>query len=317
MKETNKQTAAGKKQPAVFPLPVQKGDTIGLVAPAGPLVSREKFAAGIKILEQKGFRLQFNRRLLSSRGYLAGSDRERADEFNRLWADPDVKAVVAARGGYGSLRMVDLVDMDLVRKNPKMFIGFSDLTILLNAVHKETNLVTFHGPVVTTLTDIDRPSLAGFFNCLTGKMPGVMQPAKIKIIKPGRAAGVFLGGNLTSLVHTIGTPYEIAWKKTILFIEDTGEAPYRLDRLITHLGRAGRLREINGLILGTFSNDRRKERAILWKTVQERILDFLGDRDIPVWGNFPTGHSRRNLILPIGAKVEMDSHTGELRMNNW
>ena len=317
MKETNKKTVARKQQPTIFPSPIQKGDSIGLVAPAGPLVNREKFTSGIKILEEKGFKLKFNSKLLNAGGYLAGSDQERADEFNRLWADPDVKAVIGARGGYGSLRMVDLLDMKLIRKNPKILIGFSDLTVLLNAISIKTGIVTHHGPVVTTLANIDLNSRTSFFNCLAGNMSNLIRSSQIEVLKKGTAEGILRGGNLTTLVHTIGTPYEIPWKNTILFLEDVGESPYRLDRLLTHLDRAGRLRKISGLILGTFSDDRRKASSILRKAVQERILDLLHDCDIPVWTNFPSGHTRVNLTLPIGTHVEMDSHSGELHLYDY
>lgn len=314
MKETADKKPQVEKHPVTLPSPVQKGDTIGLVAPAGPLISKENFAAGVKIIEDKGFKLKFNRKLLNRKGYLAGSDQERADEFNRLWADPDVKAIVAARGGYGSLRMIDLLDMDLIRKNPKIFIGFSDVTVLLNVIHKKTGLVTFHGPVVTTLANIDRRSRTSFFNVLTGKIPGRIKPAKIKVLNEGAAKGFLFGGNLTTLVHTLGTPYEIDWNNTIIFIEDTGETPYRLDRLLTHLYQAERLQKLKGLILGTFTDATGKENQLMRKTILARITELLNNTDIPVWWNFPTGHGRRNITMPIGLEVEMNSLSGELNV---
>jgi len=312
MKKTGNKTAREPKTPIIFPPPINEGDTIGLVAPAGSLISRDAFASGVQLLKKKGFKLKFNRKLLNSKGYLAGSDRERADEFNRLWADPDIKAVVAARGGYGSLRMIDQLDMKLIRKNPKIFIGFSDLTVLLNAIRKKTKLVTFHGPVVTTLASIDRQSQKGFFDILTKKIPRLIKPSKIRILKNGKAKGTLFGGNLTTLVHTIGTPYEIPWNDTILFIEDIGESPYRLDRLLTHLEKAGRLKKIKGLIMGSFAGNDGKESTVLHKTVQTRITEILRDREIPVWTHFPTGHGGRNLTLPVGVEVTMDSIGREL-----
>ena len=147
---------------------------------------------------------------------------------------------------------------------------------------------------------------------LTKKIPGLIKPSGIKVLKDGSARGFLFGGNLTTLVHTIGTPYEIPWNDTILFIEDIGESPYRLDRLLTHLDKSGRLRKISGLILGSFADNDRKESAVLHKTVQERITELLQDRDIPVWTHFPTGHCRRNLTLPVGIEVTMNSIAGEL-----
>ena len=297
----------------IYPPPIKRGDTIGLVAPAGPLIDKENFTAGVQNLEKKGFKVKFNQKLLNTRGYLAGSDKERADGFNKLWSDPEIKAIVAARGGYGCLRMIDMIDMKQIQKKPKILIGFSDLTVLLNAIHKKTGLVTFHGPVVTTLASIDKQSKTSFFNILTGKRPDLLRPSKVKILKEGKSKGVLWGGNLTTLVHMIGTPYEIPWNDTILFLEDIGESPYRLDRLLTHLYQAKRLKKIKGLILGTFTDEDTKERAVLQKTVQKRILELLKDENIPIWANFPTGHSRRNLTFPVGVDVEMDSNENMLK----
>ncbi|MBW2467479.1 MAG: LD-carboxypeptidase [Deltaproteobacteria bacterium] len=316
MKKTNKRKSSHITKPhPVIPPPINKGETIGLVAPAGSLANRKNFNAGVKLLEERGFRVKFNRRLLDRKGYLAGSDRERADEFNKMWADPEVKALVAVRGGYGCLRMLDMIDMKKVRSTPKILIGFSDLTVLLNAIHKKTGLVTFHGPVVTSLATIDRKSQKSFFNTLLGKTPKQILPSGIKVLHEGKAKGVLLGGNLTTLVHLIGTPHEISWQDTILFIEDIGEKPYSLDRLLTHLSKAGRLQKIKGLILGSFTDEERKERAILQKTVQSRIKELLEAKKIPVWANFPTGHSRRNLTLPVGVQAELDTSTNILTLS--
>ncbi len=314
MKKTAKQSAYLKSSQAIFPSAIAKGETIGLVAPAGPLINKDNFTAGVRVLEEKGFRLKYNRRLLNAKGYLAGSDHERAHEFNSLWADPEVKALVAARGGYGCLRLLELIDMKQIRKHPKILIGFSDLTVLLAAINKKTGLVTYHGPVVTTLSSIDKKSQQSFFNTLAGKTPNRINPSRVKVLKEGRAKGILLGGNLTTLVHMVATPYEIPWHQAILFLEDIGELPYRLDRLLTHLSQAGKLQKIRGLILGTFSDEDRKENGDMQKIVHKRIVELLEDTDIPVWVNFPVGHSRRNLTLPIGVDAEMDSKDGVLRL---
>jgi len=314
MKKTIKKNTP-RKHRAIYPPPVKKGDTIGLVAPAGPLINKDNFAAGIQILQNRGLKVKFNPKLLNAKGYLAGSDQERADEFNRLWSDPEVKGLVAARGGYGCLRMIDLIDMKQIGKHPKILIGFSDLTVLLNAIHKKTGLVTYHGPVVTTLAKIDRQSKTSFFNVLAGKTSDFIAPAKLKVLKSGMAKGVLMGGNLTTLIHMIGTPYEIPWNKTILFLEDTGEVPYRLDRLLTHLYQAKCLQKVKGIILGKFTDNDNKESPKLQKIVQERITELLRDIKIPIWSNFRTGHSCRNLTLPVGMEVEMDNAAGKFSLS--
>ena len=149
-----------------------------------------------------------------------------------------------------------------------------------------------------------------FFNILTGKTSDLIKPSRIKILRGGKAKGILMGGNLITLAHMIGTPYEIPWKETILFIEDIGESPYRLDRLFTHLYQAKRLQKIKGLILGTFTDEDKKNSSVLQKTVQKRISELL--KDIPIWANFPTGHSRRNLTLPVGMETVMNSSTETL-----
>jgi muramoyltetrapeptide carboxypeptidase len=314
MKRTAKKAIPAQKRRTVYPSPINNGDIIGVVAPAGSLINKENFFAGVKLLEKKGFRVRFNRKILTGRGYLAGTDQERADEFNRMWADPEVKALVAARGGYGCLRMIDQIDVNQIRKNPKILIGFSDLTVLLNTINQRTRLVTFHGPVLTTLADIDRYSKKSIFDTLLGQAPTQLTPAGLKIIKGGKAKGILMGGNLTTLAYMTGTPYEIPWQDAILFIEDIGEKAYSLDRLLTYLYKTGRLQKIKGLILGTFSDEDRKEKLSLQKAVNERIAELLGVEDIPVWANFPTGHSRRNITLPVGAEVEMDSSALKLSL---
>ena len=313
MKRTSKKTTQKKIRKIIYPLPIKEGDCLGLVAPAGSLISIKKFDAGMLILEQKGFRVKFNQKLLNTKGYLASTDRDRADDFNRMWSDPEVKGLIAARGGYGSMRMIHLLDMKQIQKNAKILIGFSDLSVFLNAVFQYTGLITYHGPVVTTLAEINKSSLASFFNVLTGHSPQCFKPVSLRILKDGNAKGILFGGNLTTLVHTIGTPYEIPWDKAILFIEDIGEAPYRLDRLLTHLFQSGKLQKIKGLILGTFTDDEKNEKAHMQRTVRKRVLELLADYEIPVWANLPVGHGRRNITLPIGVEVEMDSSENMLR----
>lgn len=307
MKKTADKSARPKSRQPTVPPPVAPGDTIGLIAPAGSIINKSNFEAGLRILENRGYKAKYSRRLINAKGYLAGTDQNRAEEFMRLWSDPEIKGLVAARGGYGSMRMIDLIDMQQIRKNPKILIGFSDLTVLLTAIQKKTGLVTYHGPVVTTLASINKKSLTCFFKVLEGEFSSGLKSTRFKILRDGNAEGILLGGNLTTLVHTIGTPHELPWHQAILFIEDIGEAPYRLDRLLTHLAQAGRLQKIKGLILGTFTNEEKKEKALLKRTVQNRVLELLAGYDIPIWTDLPVGHSGRNITVPIGVKVEMNS----------
>ena len=298
----------------VLPSPVHKGDTIGLVAPSGSIINQDKLENGLQFLRDAGYKLKFHRDFRHTDGYLAGPDDERADEFNSVWSDPEVKAVIVARGGYGSLRMLDGLDLQQVQQHPKILIGFSDVTVLLTAILKETGLVTFHGPVVTTLASIDELSRKSFFDTLSGKIPPAVKPDRFTIVQDGKADGMLLGGNLTTLAHMLATPYEIPWQDVILFIEDIGESPYRLDRLLTHLSKARKLDNLSGLILGTFTESDRTESPELAKCVCDRVLELLGDKNIPIWSDFPVGHGSRNLTLPLGTRVEMDTARGVLNL---
>jgi muramoyltetrapeptide carboxypeptidase len=307
MKETSHNSTPGQSPSVILPAAIQKGDTIGLVAPSGSIVNQDNLEKGIQIIKDAGYKLKFYRDFGHTEGYLAGSDQERADEFNSIWSDPEVKAVIAARGGYGSLRMLDMLDLEHVQKNPKILIGFSDLTVLLAAIHKITGMVTFHGPVVTTLASIDETSRKSFFDTLSGNILPSISPDRLTIVQNGQADGILLGGNLTTLAHMLATPYDTSWQDVILFIEDIGESPYRLDRLLTHLAKAQKLDNLSGLIIGTFTETDTTESPDLAKCICERILELVGDQDIPIWADFPVGHGSRNLTLPLGIRVQMDS----------
>jgi len=300
----------------LLPPALKKGDTIGLVAPAGPVRKTEPFAKGIQLLHDKGFQVKYNRDLIGlPEGYLAAADRERADEFNRLWADEEVKALLCVRGGYGCTRMIEMLDMDLIRQHPKILIGYSDITVLLNAISKATGLVTFHGPVLTTLTSSDKHSVETFFQTLTGRLASVRKPDGLEILVSGNATGTLRGGNLATLVHLLGTPYETSWDRTLLIIEDVGEPPYRVDRMLTQLKQAGRLDRLSGLILGTFTADPAVGVGPMDnESVWNRTLELVGKQSMPVWANYPVGHTERNTMLPLGIEAEMDSAAGVLKL---
>lgn len=290
----------------IFPAPLKKGDTVGIIAPAGPVRNETDFSAGLKMLSDLGFKTRYQGDILRHNDFLAGTDQQRLAELHDLWRDPEVQAILAVRGGYGCLRLLPDLDFDLIRQHPKMLIGFSDLTILLSAIQQKTGLITFHGPMLTTLPKSDRDSQEAFFNLLTGRSMPEIKIKGLEILKGGQASGRLLPGNLTSLVHLIGTPWEPDWRNAILVLEDIGEAPYRIDRLLTHLWAAGRLGQIAGLILGDF--DQCGERDAIW----QRALDLLAHHPIPIWANFPCGHGSRNRILPVGAQARLDSSAGRL-----
>ncbi len=297
-----------RQGPAVLPMhrppPLAPGDRIGIVFPAGPVRDRERFETGRRILHQMGFSTVCRPDLPAPGHYLAAQDEERAAELMEMWRDPTVRALIAARGGYGCLRLLPLLDFDLLRRQPKLLIGFSDITILHSIIQQRCGLVSLHGPVVASLADEDTDGLRHFHATLTRSAPPPIRVNNLRVLRAGTARGVLLGGNLASICSLIGTPFEPDFHNAILLLEDVGESDYRLDRLLTQLHLAGKLAEPSGVILGSFTEGGDPQTA--WS----RVLECTAD--VPVWANFPVGHSRRNLSLPLGLPVVMDSATATL-----
>lgn len=292
----------------IIPPRLRSGDTIGLVTPAAPIRDQALVTAGIRVLEEAGFRVKLPVELAQER-YLAGSDQARAQQFIEMWDDPEVRAILAMRGGYGAMRLLPFLDLQKFAANPKILAGFSDITILLNEIQRRTGLITYHTPVLTTLARSDETSQRSFLAMLTGPVETIIPP-DLQILTGGTAEGHLIGGNLASLSHLLGTPYEPIWQDTILFIEDIGEAPYQIDRMLTQLQVSGRLSRLSGLIMGSFSDDDEQEKE--WsQQIWARALELTGGR-IPLWANFPVGHGARNMTMPIGMVAVMAADTGQL-----
>jgi muramoyltetrapeptide carboxypeptidase len=263
-----------------------------------------------------GFQVRFPHSLWPGSGYLADTDASRADEFNRTWADPEVHAVMAARGGYGCLRILDRIDLQQVRQMPKLLIGFSDLTVLHTFLQQETGLISLHGPVVTSLADSTNPARERFQQCLLGHWKDTIV-WKMEELRGGNSCrGILSGGNLSSIVSLLGTPFAPLWKDKIVFLEDNNEPFYRIDRMLTQLFYAGKFKDVAGLILGDFSISNHREphdKIRHHKSVWQRVLEVTAESCIPVWGGFPTGHCSDNLTLPIGATAIMESDSYTLK----
>ncbi len=293
--------------PLVAPPPLKKGDTFGIIAPSGPWKDDE-FRRGIEILENRGFKVRVPDPLPVHRSYLAGSDEQRLETLRQAWRDPGIRAVMPVRGGYGVLRLLNSIDYKAIRANPKVLVGFSDVSALLQAVYRYGNLLTFHGPMLTTLGKCDPASLEFLFDRLTGKTDS-LKPDRLKILKGGSSSGIIVGGNLTTLTHLVATGYEISWQGKIVFLEDVGESPYRIDRLFTHLYMAGRFRDLRGLILGEFTGCGDQEE--IWS----RVGELFRNEEFPIWADFPVGHGLRNYTLPVGVQAKMDSAEKKLSFN--
>ncbi|MCP4339268.1 MAG: LD-carboxypeptidase [Desulfobulbaceae bacterium] len=297
-------------KPPIYPTPLKKGDTIGIIAPAGQLQDKTRFMRGIGILHEMGFQVKFPRDLWPGPAYLADSDDNRGHELNRLFRDEEIKGLVSMRGGYGCLRILDKIDISSVRGNPKILVGFSDITILQNYLYEQTGLVSFHGPVVTSLSMATDDTLAHFYSCLTRTKPPNIQPKQIEVLRSGPdISAPLLGGNLASLVSLLGTCYDFPWDNKIIFLEDINEPPYKIDRMLTQLKLAGKLDSVAGLILGDFSTStglNETEKLRYRESVWERVLQVSPNNSMPIWGNFPSGHCPCNLTFPLGAVAEMN-----------
>ncbi len=276
--------------------PLKRGGTIGLVSPAGPVKDRQAFAAGIRILKDLGFSVKFDPQAEEAGGYLAADDSTRAELFNRMWASDETDAIMAIRGGYGSLRMAEGIDLELITRKPKPFIGFSDISLLHSLLNQRTRLVTFHGPVLTSLAGLPEDDIRHFGVMLTGHLPDTIRAGACEILRAGEVAGRLTGGNLATLVSSLGTPYEPDWQQCIVFLEDVGEAPYRVDRMLTQLRLAGKFSGLHGLVLGTFTDCGNEE--LVW----QRVLALTADLDIAVWANFPGRPRPAKSDLPLGAQ---------------
>ncbi|RZB37029.1 MAG: muramoyltetrapeptide carboxypeptidase [Desulfobacteraceae bacterium Eth-SRB2] len=288
------------KKKAVKPYCLMPGDTVGIVAPAGPF-DPKKFMKGKAVLESMGFRTFFDEGIFQKYGFLAGTDIQRADQVNRLFADSAVKAVVCARGGYGSMRILPFLDYKTIKKNPKIFVGFSDISVLLSVLHDRCRLVTFHGPVLTTLANTDEQTVAAMRVALTSNIILELKPEKGIVIKPGVSSGLVVGGNLTTLCHLVGTPYVPNFKGKILFLEDRAESPYRIDRMLTQMRLAGCFEGIKGLFLGSF------EACGELDEIFRIVLEIFGDVNIPILSGFEIGHGRINITIPIGLGATLDA----------
>jgi muramoyltetrapeptide carboxypeptidase len=300
------------------PPPLQHGDKIGIIAPAGYLADKEAYRTGCSIIKNMGFEIVGQEKNWPGYGYLADSDDRRVEELHRVWANPDIKAVFALRGGFGCLRIIDRLDLSLIRKNPKFLIGFSDITILHNYFFQETGLVSLHGPGLSSLPSADALTLDRLYQCLTGNWQRELQE-DVEVVRTGpTVTGTLRGGNLSSLVTMIGTPWVPDLSETILFLEDINEPPYRLDRLLTQFTHSLMFEQVSGIILGDFSDDRdfdQIERLRRHEFVWNRIIELTSSQGMPVWGNFPAGHCRRNITLPIGSRVRMDSQKRTLEFD--
>ena len=300
----------------IKPRRLRPGSVIGVVAPAGagdPALTD----AGVCWLEERGFQVMLGKSVYKSYGYLAGDDAERAADLNDMFADPGIDGIVCLRGGYGAMRILDQIDYELIRRNPKVFTGYSDITALHLSIGQRAGLVTFHGPMAASDMGKDIPEYtAESWLRAVGEAVPLGEIAKPEnalppvCLVPGKGRGRLMGGNLSLLCATLGTPYEIDTRGAILCLEEVGEEPYRIDRLLTQLLLAGKLQKAAGIVFGVCSGcEGEKEQDF---TLEEVLRDRLGGLTVPVLHSLHFGHTPEKATLPLGVEAQLDSEEGRL-----
>lgn len=285
------------------PKALRVGDTIGIAAPASPF-DRKKFIRGIHVLENLGFKAFYRNDIFDQSRYLAGTDSRRAQELGELFSNQEISAIMFARGGYGSQRIIPLLDAGFLSKHRKPVIGFSDVTALLTYLRQSAGVPTFYGPVITLLGST-KSEMTGksLLKAITAQGAlGKISSEPAKTIKVGKASGKITGGCLTIINSSIGTPYELKFEDSILFIEDIGEKVYVLDRMLTQLKNCGALSKVKGIIFGSLIPPEQEP-----YDVKSMIEDVLRDFHGPVIMDFPAGHIDEFITLPLGADVTLDA----------
>jgi len=290
----------------IIPEPLRDGDKVGIAAPAGPF-EIEKFERGLAVIGEMGFVPVVDDDVYKRDRHMAGPDKHRAKHLNTLFARNDIKAIICARGGFGCLRVLQHLDYELIKKNPKMLIGFSDVTALLTTLNQRCGLAGIHGPVVTSLGFGDDESKARYKKVLCGDGSADIKPAEPVVINPGKASGVLTGGNLATLCHLMGTDFAPDFSDKIVLLEDVNEAPYRIDRMLTQMRMAGCFENVAGIVLGSFEDCGEDEEIV--EVFEDVFSGFHG----PIIGGFPIGHGTRNLAITVGVNVELAADDATLK----
>ncbi len=301
----------------IRPPRLQPGDTIGVVTPASPMLP-ERLAKGITYLQQRGYNVVQGTHVHAVRGYLAGTDQERAEDLNRMFADPSVKAVICSRGGYGVSRLLERIDYQALAAGPKIFVGYSDLTALQLAIWRQIGLITFSGPMVAVEMGkgIHPFTEQHFWHTVTGaNLRGPFphpEGQPLRCLRPGKARGRLLGGCLSLISPLMGTPFMPPLDGAILVLEDIDEEVYRIDRYFAQFRSAGIFDRIAGLVFGTFINWEPSEPDKPYLTLEQVIDDYVRDLPIPVAAGLAYGHGDAKVTLPLGVEVELDADQGTL-----
>ena len=300
------------------PKAIRRGDVIGVVAPASAPASQEKIDKGAEYLERLGYRVKLGKNVRALRGYLAGTDQQRAADINEMFGDKRVKAIMVVRGGYGSPRLLPLIDYGLVRRNPKVLVGYSDLTALQLAMFTKAGLVSFSGPMVGVemSNGIDPFTEENFWKVVTStKKLGVLNNPDgrpLETIHKGIASGILLGGNLSLITSIAGSPYLPSFKNSILYLEEIEEECYRFDRMMNQLKLAGIFKDTKGILIGELTDVKPSDTSKPFLTADEVLDDYLSPLKKPVLKGLVYGHVARKLTMPVGIRARIDASIGSL-----
>ncbi len=295
----------------IKPSALKPNATIGIVSPSSWL-NEPDLKTAVSVFENKGYKLVLGESVFLKEFTYAGTPQERADDINNMFANPDIDAIICARGGYGANRVLPLLDYDLIQENPKIFMGYSDITAFLISITQKTGLITFHGPMLTSFKKrMVNYNFDLMENILVGSESVTIQsPSELPacILKSGKAKGTLWGGNMCLLINRLGTPDQLNTDGAILFIEDIDEYLYAFDRMLVHMKKAGMFENIKGLIIGELV-DMKDYDDPFGKSTNEIVMDVCGDLDIPIISNFPCGHGIYQATLPISIPVQLDANS--------
>ncbi len=316
--------SAPDRLPLIKPRRLRPGMTVGLVTPASNVPEDQDLQTTMDLVRSLGFTAKPAANLFSRTQYLAGTDQQRAEDLNAMFADPDVDAIFCVRGGYGSGRLLRYLDYDTIAANPKVIMGYSDITAILNAIYLRTGLVTFHGPIASgnfseyTYEQYRKVLLEPDTNTQIAELPefetrpGVVDwENRLTTIVPGVAQGRLIGGNLALMVTLLGTPYEPQFDGAILFLEDVSEPPYSVDRMLTHLWMAGKLEQLAGVVLGKFTDDGYDSNTF---SMEQVIRDRFEPLAIPTLRGAMIGHVEDKAVVPVGVEARLDAGAGVLTL---
>ena len=302
------------------PKKLKKGDVIGIISPASKPKDETRIDKGIKYLESLGYRVKEGKSVRKCYGYLAGTDEERINDLNDMFSDKHVKAIICTRGGYGTPRLLSKINYNLIKKNPKILVGYSDITALQLAIFKKTGLVTFSGPMlaVEMFDKIDPFTEECFWKMVTSssKFGYLRNPDNEKIVSynNGSASGILLGGNLSLILTLFGTPYIPDFKNSILIFEDVDEEPYRVDRYLSQFLNSGTFSQIKGMIIASMTDCGPTERTQPTLSLDEVLNDYIKYIKVPILKNLIYGHIPRKNTIPFGIKANIDTKTKKIKI---